>query len=438
MRIKRKVVYNKLVFLLLYYCAFQEVMIPLIYCFTSSVLITNLFFYFKDILLIALFLKAVGTQRTKGKIRYVSLLYLMYIALIAGITLFRVFWGNQLSISSLLGATRNFILLPMLFCIGASIADSEDFRTKLEEKWFYFIFLMAIIGIVEYFLDLSIGTKNFWINTLGYTRYYTDIKLQTSRTMVMGLPGNFYGYGKGGYFSQKRLVGIWANPLTSAYSMLPATIYYFIKSTTLLNTSKWTGKNVKDLLRFVVLFVAVYLTHTRAIFLLFIAIVAVYVFRNIKRNVRLLFFIIVMGVGGLFFLDFADIIRYLYDGSTAGHILSFTTSIRSIKDPLFGSGIGSFGIYGIGTESSYITLFGSMGIIGLIFYLTIFINGLTSANRVKGMIISQVVLYSGLAYLITGIISEQLFAFTSIAQFYILLGYLYRLKYTTEIKFVSD
>ena len=93
---------------------------------------------------------------------------------------------------------------------------------------------------------------------------------------------------------------------------------------------------------------------------------------------------------------------------------------------LFGNGLNYIGIYGLvgATESSYITLIGNIGFFGFLLFMYVFLlSSLRSyKNSRKGSVIALVVFLSSLVYIISGFVSEQLFAYTTIAPFSILLG----------------
>lgn len=412
--------YNGLIFFLLFYCAIQDFFIPVVYKVTGSSAIANFLFYQKDILLIVLF--AWSLKRVRDKIlRTGSLIYLMLVFVLLMLSAVGVF-SVDTSLTSLLSNTRMVILLPCFVCIGSAIKNRDGFLDTLCNKWFPFIVLMAVIGLAEYALDFLVGTKSFWTDTIGYTGYYVDIKKQASH-MLYGLPGNFYGNYGNGYFSSKRLVGLWANPLTSAYSLLPCGIYYFIKAAKVFEKKKIEKFDVRNFIRFLIVFVAIYYTHTRAILISFLLISAIYIFTNVRKSLGLLAIMIIGGLGAVFALDFNEIQQFMVDGSTLAHIGAVTRTMDMLRISLFGHGIGSLGVgASLTTESSYLTLLGNVGIIGTVLYLTIYLRGMKLAKYSRESDIGKLIRYCSYVYLITGFISEQLFAYTSIAQFFVLLG----------------
>ena len=419
-KIRLSSLYNRLIFFLLFYCAIQDFFIPVVYKVIGSSAIANFLFYQKDVLLIVLF--AWSLKRVSDKIlRIGSLIYLMLVFVLLMLSAIGAF-SVDTSLTSLLSNTRMVILLPCLVCIGSAIKDRDGFLETLRNKWFPFIVFLAIIGLIEYALDFLVGTKSYWTDTIGYTNYYVDIKKQASH-MLFGLPGNFYGNYGNGYFSSKRLVGLWANPLTSAYSLLPCGIYYFIKAAKVFEKKKIERADISNFIRFLIVFLAIYFTHTRAILISLLLIIAIYIFTNVRRSPGLLVIMIVGGLGIVFALDFNEIQRFMVDGSTLAHIGAVTQTMNNLRISLFGHGIGSLGVgASLTTESSYLTLLGNVGIIGTLLYLIIYLRGMKLAKYSQESDIGKLIRYCSFVYLITGLISEQLFAYTSIAQFFVLLG----------------
>lgn len=375
--------YNGLIFFLLFYCAIQDFFIPVVYKVTGSSAIANFLFYQKDILLIVLF--AWSLKRVRDKIlRTGSLIYLMLVFVLLMLSAVGVF-SVDTSLTSLLSNTRMVILLPCFVCIGSAIKNRDGFLDTLCNKWFPFIVLMAVIGLAEYALDFLVGTKSFWTDTIGYTGYYVDIKKQASH-MLCG-------------------------------------IYYFIKAAKVFEKKKIEKFDVRNFIRFLIVFVAIYYTHTRAILISLLLISAIYIFTNVRKSLGLLAIMIIGGLGAVFALDFNEIQQFMVDGSTLAHIGAVTRTMDMLRISLFGHGIGSLGVgASLTTESSYLTLLGNVGIIGTVLYLTIYLRGMKLAKYSRESDIGKLIRYCSYVYLITGFISEQLFAYTSIAQFFVLLG----------------
>lgn len=130
-------------------------------------------------------------------------------------------------------------------------------------------------------------------------------------------------------------------------------------------------------------------------------------------------------------ISFFDIIwKYINDGSTITHILRIQQSVSQLS--FWGRGVGTFGTRfsdTTATESQYITIVGQLGVIPFILYLAIFIYPLYFCRK-KGKDFddeTKTIIYSlcmcGVVYGFAGIVSETVVAFTSMAQYYIFIGF---------------
>lgn len=419
MKIKKNNYFIKLILLLLYWVVLQDFVLALLYKITGSAFFVKILFYSKDVLFVALILYTIF----KNKIPTVLFVSFIGLFICIGISSIIAIFKLDISFMSLIQNIRNIILLIGFVIIGYGIKDKQYFEKAIQKKYFPFLVFCAAVGIIEYYLDIFIGTKSFWTDVVGITEFYCDIKGQANR-MVMGFPGNFYGDYGTGYFSAKRMVGFWMGPLTSAYALLIPLTYYFLKVLIYKNTK------VKTVLSLGLLAYALYLTHTRAIIITFMAIALLIFFIFLKQHLKKDTLIIIILIAIVAFIAVLIIkadyfYSVLYDGSTIGHIESVQQALISIGFNLFGSGIGYLGINGgIGTESAYLTILGNLGIVGFIFYILPFVVCMWRLlkNRNKNLLLLTV-FYTGLCYAVTGLISEQLFAYTSIAPFYVLLGF---------------
>ena len=131
------------------------------------------------------------------------------------------------------------------------------------------------------------------------------------------------------------------------------------------------------------------------------------------------------------FLRSDSLYAYIYNGSTVGHVSSVLGSISQVG--LTGSGVSAFGSHisndTIGTESMYITVWGQLGIIGVLLYILMMIMPIIFIIRHRNQVddetnkLAVVIVFSGIIYGLTGALSEQLSAFTSIAQYFVICGF---------------
>lgn len=409
-RSNKKYLYDKFVVGFLIWSVLQDIVLGFLYTIIPSITFIKVLFYAKDVMMVLLFLYALffRIKNKHNKYFYWMAFYLFWVFLqfVVGII-------NHASLLDAMASLRGFILLPCFFVIGYSAKNTIYMSYKTKKFISRFLIFIAIIGICEFAVDtLLFSTKDFWRNTIGFTNYMTDIKGQGDR-LVYGLPGNFYGHYGGDFFSQKRLVSLWGGPLTAGYVLMMPVIYYLIE---VINNKKgWICLTVST--------VALILTYTRAMIVLcvFMAFMLVIFY---KKKFKLLLIIIPLGIFVVVW-KFNAISKYLFDGSTYGHIISVINSLKQVS--LFGTGFGTFGIYStVGTESSYISCLGQMGIIGLFLYLGL---NLYLAKRLRILYLATkdnlaLALYvMQLIYILSGFISEQLNASTTMLPFYIISGF---------------
>lgn len=417
LRIKRNP-YNNIVKILLVWIMIQDFVLSLLYTATGARSIVVLLFYMKDIILMGLTISVLLKNIKVSKEVFASYMYIVLIFIYGFITL----TGGNITITALLHSIRSLILFPCFFVIGAGVQDVEDINLFFDRSVLKLVMISCVFGIIDYFLDEIIGTKNVWTNVIGIGNFMTQIKGQEN-TLVQGLPGNFYGSYGGEYFSQKRLVGMWASPLTAAYWLVLPWLYCFIK---IVNKEK-------RYMSYLILFtISIMLTRTRAIILTIILIGVFWGFKNSKIFRQ--FSVVGLLFALLFVFNYRTrVASFLYDGSTAGHMIEFFCALSEIK--FFGGGLGTFGIISVvnniygaqGTESAYLSIAGQMGWGMLAFFMILYFVPLFKIKRsYHKTVFENLIITSAIVFAITGIISEQLLAYTSIAQFYIWYGMVFQ------------
>lgn len=407
-------IYNMLICYLLIWVVFQDFFISIFYNITGIKSISKILLYSKDIIMISLFvdgsLKILFNKIRIKKLKKLFIGIYSYFIVVGIYTLITLF-TTDIEILSMVATLRGIILLPVFIVISLGVNNYKELLDFLKNKYFIFLIVIAFVGIIDFY----ISSKGFWREIIGIGKYTADIKEQANR-LVEGLPGNFYGDYGSGFFTQKRLVSVWAVPLTAAYALCIPFIYY------LLSIKEFSKKYLKEIIYSIVLFFSIYLTHTRGILLPCIAIVLCFIIYKLRKygykffitvGVLLLFFIIVF---------WKSIYIKIFDGSTHGHIYSLITSVKQIN--ILGSGIGTFGVWSnISTENAYFTIMGQIGLIGLILYLWIWgVCIKVILNKANIDKLESTILLTSFVYLFTGLISEQIFAFTTIIPYYLLLG----------------
>ena len=419
--------YDQLVWYLLIWCVLQDIVLSMFLKISNMVSLTKIIFFCKDILLIILFLWVILKQKLPAKYMVGCIIYCAILIIHTVTTLVR---HDIVNITSFLSSVRGLILLPTLTVIGYGIYDKQKFLNKIK-KYYYFLVIIAFVGLIEFICDRIVGTKTFWMDFLELEDYYVAIKGQPGG-LENGTPGNWYTDIGKGYRTQKRLISVWAAPLTAGFVLLLPSLYYtinFLKNRK-ISLLKFRKNYLIELIGLIICIIALILTFTRQTLLPYLAIAIFAVLYYNKKN-RIIFASI-----GIFILLIAicimqeKIIDYIYNGSTMVHIIRIKEALANIN--FWGSGIGSFGTRfqgSIATESQYITVIGQLGVLSIIPYVFIFLYPILYCkkkakyvdDKAKPFIVS--LCFSGLTFLAAGIVSETVAAFTSIAQYYVLIGF---------------
>lgn len=418
--------YDTFVKILLVWCVLQDFVLCILLRITGLVPIIKVLFYSKDVILLILCIAVLLTKR-------IPAIYLICSFVYFGIVFVQTFvgWLNlSIDFTSLLSSIRGLVLLPTLTLIGYGVRNRKNFDDFIK-KYYKLLFVVAIFGLFDFFADILIGTKSFWMNTLQLDNYYIQIK-GSSAGLENGTPGNWYTDIGKGYRTQKRLISIWMAPLTAGFVLLLPSMYYFfccVKGEK--NKSSIKKGNVR--LVALIFMASLVLTFTRQTILPFLGI-ALIVFIHYRNyyNKRLII------IGILVFLMFAivalgePIYNYIYNGSTMVHLIRIQGALEKIN--FWGLGVGTFGtrFFGaIATESQYLTLIGQLGVISIVPYMYFLIKPIIFClkrakyedEEMKTMIYS--ICFCGITYVFSGLASETVAAFTSIAQYYIIIGYLW-------------
>lgn len=426
--VRIKNLYDGLVCFLLVWCVLQDFFLCIVLRITGLTLVVKLLFYSKDIILLVLFLSSIFRKRIPAKFIACCLFYFALV----GIHTFVGMDNTSLEITSFFSSIRGLILLPTLTLVGYSIHDKDRFRSFIK-RYYWFLVIVAFIGIIEFVADITVGTKHFWMDSLKLDDFYISIK-GASAGLEDGTPGNWYTDIGAGYRTQKRLISVWAAPLTAGFVLLMPSMYYaiaFFKRSKIFS-SKISKSKFKLFWRFSLSTLALLLTFTRQTLLLYL-VFAFFIFIHFRRKNKK-----VIIIGAFVFAIFMGvtlsetIINYLYNGSTKVHILRLQEAICHMN--LLGRGIGSFGTRfagAIATESFYLTMIGQLGIVSLIPYLIMLISPIIYClKKVKKMNeeekeIVYSICFCGMIYAVAGLVSETVSAFTSIAQYYVLIGYIW-------------
>lgn len=429
-KIRMRYNYDTLIWILLIWCAMQEIVLSFFFKVTGSEMITKILFYSKDLLMLVLFALAFLHFNISRKL--FSLMILYYITVIGQIMV-SLIKNSDRNMLSFLSSARGLILLPTMFIIGCGVRNKERFFEGIK-KYYKVLVFFAFVGIIELIVDNLIGTSSFWIGGLELDRFHSEIKNQPD-LIFAGVPWNWHTDGKLGSMTKRRLISLWGAPLTSAAVLLLPCMYYTIKLFKNRNfASLKATKNAYDnFVSFMLCFIALYLTATRQFILPYfvIALLCFIFYIGNTNNNRAIFFAGVTFMAIIIGITFFDVIwKYIHNGSTIIHLLQIQESVQQLS--FWGKGVGTFGTRfadTVATESQYITIVGQLGVIPLILYLTIFIYPLNFCRKKAKSFDDETkaIIYSlclcGVAYGLAGVFSETVAAFTSMAQYYIFIGF---------------
>ena len=395
---------------------------------TGIAFITKILFHLKDVILVILFICSIVHLKIKNSILAWYIIYLVFvvISIITGFFLN----SNRIGITSFLFSVRGLILMPTLTLIGYSIQDKKLFLNDIK-KYYHLLVALALIGIIEFALDIIIGTKSFWMDFLGLDEFYTTIK-GASAGLENGTPGNWYTDIGKGYRTQKRLISVWAAPLTAGFVIMLPCLYYalcFCKNYKSY-ISKISVQKTYSVYAFGVCTIALILTFTRQVLVPVLGIIICsYIYYQRKNKKTVIISCIVLFI--VFVVVFLEkIILYVYNGSTKVHIMTMIESINKMS--ILGNGVGSYGTRYAGTvatESQYLTVMGQLGVFAIIPYIVLLTYPIVYCKKkAKALddeerVIICSICFSGLCVVFAGILSETVAAFTSIAQYYILIGF---------------
>ncbi len=184
-----------------------------------------------------------------------------------------------------------------------------------------------------------------------------------------------------------------------------------------------------------VCFLALFLTFTRAVLFPLIVIMGYHFGRKRKTaavvlgSLALILILISVDLSAAYESMFAD-------ASAIQHAVQLVSAYAEFIQRPWGNGLGTAGAWAIrfspdalGTESSTLTLLLQVGVEGLVvfalFWYHLVANGLRATKNVMGAdapAFRQILIYTSIGYLITAVISEQIFTFTSISFYWIFLG----------------
>ncbi len=290
----------------------------------------------------------------------------------------------------------------------------------------------AIFGIFERFL-LPI---TFWQNWVGIGNFVAKVKGAEGFVMD-GVQSNIMSdFGR-------RMVGSFGNPLSFAY-FLVVPLWILISSFFSFNSFDFYQKKMRWLFHpvlfclFLIAF-CLWMSICRAVILALIPAGLLYLILEKHYNLlRFSFFVLLCGAILTVPIWWTILMQTIFmeDSSALSHWLDFSSGLKAVLSHPLGLGVGSAGAWSIVLESgtqgpgevSYFVVAYQLGWFGLILFWIFWGLSISKLGNYKYFanpyqkILFQTAFYSSVTYFLTGWISEQIFTFTSVAHFWLILG----------------
>jgi hypothetical protein len=281
-----------------------------------------------------------------------------------------------------------------LFFIGKYIHLNQDSGKSLDRLFVWLSVLTVISGLFDYFY-VYLVTHDELLRNLKIGDYFSKIK---NMDVIRGLPGNLYGSFSSGWFSVRRVGGLFFVPLTFAYYGVFLLYYQLERNRRILVT---------------LLFITILLTFTRTIIIPVVILLAFHFFQKARPAVKLLLSFLIGGVLlcslVCFYSELSTLFyQNMFDGSGRVHMGAINEGMKTAFINMDSDAPGvSEGVWW------------TMSYFGGIFIFLFFIMLLPFF---KAASVRPYLFYSWVTYLLTSIFSVQLFSPTSVLFFWFVLG----------------
>lgn len=282
----------------------------------------------------------------KGKLRKTLFHLLIYIYCF--FSLFSCFFSPYFNMN-LLFSTLQFILMTVLILNIDLITDKKIFFNKV----------LSIITVVIVFATIySLLLKIFGSMEYLSVGYYENTWLIFFKQKAMGMSNDL------GYSS------FYNNPNIFGYYLLLALIYR------LINLNKYKKKN--NFIVLLIISIGILLANSRAVALLSLATIILYIFFCIKPKYRI-FYIFICSILGLYLIYSLLSLNIAFDEMLTGRSILWEKMINSINNyPIFGIGFSASSKYVlvssgsiVGSHNSYLNILCENGIVGFFIFIAI-------------------------------------------------------------------
>ena len=328
---------------------------------------------------------------------------------------------------------RSLVLPVMLYLAGRTLPTSDGAL----ERWIRWTLGLGLVLVVTGLIERFALDVQFWRSTVPIGAYLESVKSQQAH-LVDGLPGNLYGDYSFGYFQFRRLCGVFGSPLTMGYYL----VFPIVLGVTIL-----LGGPPRRSVRWWIVAglalscVTLLLTVTRAG--VGAVLIAVALGILVYRHAGLLVAATIFGAG--LFLIFQDTLLRIAqatwemnDSSMRAHALFLQESVDVVTRYPTGLGVGLAGgwahtmseRFSGAAENAFLVIVAQAsvyaGLLFVVFVVAALWRIVCASFRFEGgtrKAFGGAVVLSGVGYMATGLLSEQILTFTSVAHFWMSLGY---------------
>ena len=361
-------------------------------------------FYAKE-MIVATVIMLMLVSRKKYNITKLDIIVLLLIASYLILSII-----NYNSIPSSLFGVKYFVVPMILYFIGRYWFKDIDSNT-LYELLTVVIVVVIILALSYFFVD-----KNVLIDLNIRSVFESKGQDVESGRFMEGFPINFYSYY--GDYRVMRLFGLFFDPLAAGFFLLPL---LFFSRKLQSGKNKFTWKLI-----YVLLFILLLLTQTRAILLAYIAtLIFIRTKGDTYKIISLKWIFVSIGTFIAAVAVNYEILIKIVDPSTWGHINAYYKIIIALKDDsilrlLIGKGIPEN--LDVGNESLFASMIVYNGILYFLLFNWFVVSAFKSLSTNINSTLTQVALSSMMAYYLASFTTEHWFATTSSGLFWILLG----------------
>lgn len=413
------------ILMLILWIVHQDIILPLFLKYGMDPLFVKGLLLSKELLLISAIIYLIFNyfkyKKNRSLLVFIPILYI-------GLTLI-YFWVGVGGWYVKCAAVRSLSLPVLLFLVGCGVKLTQNNIKTL----IYFLIVVGIYISCFGYIERFLFSLEFWSKNIEIGSYISQIK-GVSGFVTDGVHGNiFSNFGR-------RMVGPFGNPLSFAYFLVIPTVMMFALFHEKTNNSKlWIS------LGLVILLSAIVFSITRAVILclgisLFLYLLFSKEWKTLGHLLGVTSIILLIGFNHWFGIFVNSI--YLEETSAVSHFKDFMMGLQYIMANPLGRGVGMAGAWAISLskdvigpgEVSYFVIVFQIGVVGLVLFLLFWFLPNIKIWKVSSKkehfyenILFVSITIASLCYFLTGWFSEQIFTFTSVAHYWILLGIATRL-----------